>query len=329
MKQLILPMEFLLLALNQPNSPQLNNEDLQQINPNDLEEMDLRWQMAMLTMRARRSPRNQDYQNKETTRRTMPVKTSTSTALISCDGLGDYDWSDQAEEGPTNYALMAYSSSSSDSEVSNDSTCSKSCLETVKVLKSQYEQLLKRFEKSELMVVAYKTGLQSIEERLEFYKKNESVYVEKINGLKWDIQVEEMTIRELRKKLEIVQKEKDGIQFNVDKLENVSKSLNKIIESHIVDNYKKGLGYNAVPPPLTGNFMPPKHDLSDLEEFVNEPTLKKSVVQTSETKTSADKPKVVRKNNEAPIIEDWVSDSEEDVPQAKKERKQLSLVLLR
>ncbi|GJZ92133.1 hypothetical protein Tco_0664198 [Tanacetum coccineum] len=27
----------------QPNSPQLNNEDLQQIHPDDLEEMDLRW----------------------------------------------------------------------------------------------------------------------------------------------------------------------------------------------------------------------------------------------------------------------------------------------
>ncbi|GJR70101.1 hypothetical protein Tco_0016166 [Tanacetum coccineum] len=36
---------------SQPNSPQLNNEDLQQIYPDDLEEMDLRWQMAMLTMR--------------------------------------------------------------------------------------------------------------------------------------------------------------------------------------------------------------------------------------------------------------------------------------
>ncbi|GJW88471.1 hypothetical protein Tco_0163811 [Tanacetum coccineum] len=43
------------------------------------------------------------------------MKTSTSTALVSCDGLSGYDWSDQAEEGP-NYALMAYSSSSSDSE---------------------------------------------------------------------------------------------------------------------------------------------------------------------------------------------------------------------
>ncbi|GJX73394.1 ribonuclease H-like domain-containing protein [Tanacetum coccineum] len=81
MKQLILLMEFLLLALklmlltlqilitlcdvvicaffaSQPNSPQLVHEDLQQIHPDDMEEMDLRWQMAMLTMRARRFLKN-------------------------------------------------------------------------------------------------------------------------------------------------------------------------------------------------------------------------------------------------------------------------------
>ncbi|GJU92726.1 putative ribonuclease H-like domain-containing protein, partial [Tanacetum coccineum] len=62
-----------------------------------------------------RALRNQDYKNKESTRRTMPVETSTSTALVSCDGLGGYDWSDQTKEGP-NYALMAYSSSCSNSE---------------------------------------------------------------------------------------------------------------------------------------------------------------------------------------------------------------------
>ncbi|GJS51897.1 hypothetical protein Tco_0625259 [Tanacetum coccineum] len=193
--------------------------------------------------------------------------------------------SDQAEEGPTNYALMAYSSLSFNSEISNDSTCLKSCLETV----------------------------ESVEERLEFYKKNESVYVEKINGLKWDIQVGEITIGELRKKLEIVQKEKDDIQFNVDKFENESKSLNKIIESQIIDNYNKGLGYNAVPPPLIGNFMPSKLDLSftSLEEFTNEPIVIKPVVENSEAKASEAKPKSVRKNNGAPIIEDWVSNSEE------------------
>ncbi|GJY91933.1 hypothetical protein Tco_0507715, partial [Tanacetum coccineum] len=62
-----------------------------------------------------KAPRNQDNKNKKSSKRIVPVETSTSTALLSCDGLGGYDWSDQAEEGP-NYARIAYSSSSFDSE---------------------------------------------------------------------------------------------------------------------------------------------------------------------------------------------------------------------
>ncbi|GJT21461.1 hypothetical protein Tco_0891398 [Tanacetum coccineum] len=99
----------------------------------------------------------------------------------------------------------------------------------------------------------------------------------------------EVTITELRRKLELAQKQKDEIELTIEKLENSSKSLSKLIDCQIVDKCKIGLGYNDVPPPYTGNFMPPKHDLSfsGLEEFVNEPivsepTVKKPVVETSE-----------------------------------------------
>nr|GEX97493.1 hypothetical protein [Tanacetum cinerariifolium] len=218
---------------SQPNSLQLDNEDLQQIHPDDLEKMDLRWQMAMLIMRARRflkntgrnfsmngnetigfdkskvecyncherrhfarecrAPRSQDAKHKKSTKRTVPVKTPTSVALVSCDVHGGYDWSDQGEDGPTNFALMAYSSISSNSE--------------------------------------------------------------------------------------------------------------------IIDKCKTGLGYNAISPPYTGNFLPPKPNLSGLEEFENEPivtepTVMKHAVETSEAKASADKPKVVRRNFGPLLIED-------------------------
>ncbi|GJW56475.1 hypothetical protein Tco_0103206 [Tanacetum coccineum] len=54
-------------------------------------------------------------QEQEPTRRIVLVKVTTSNSLVSqCDGFG-FDWSDQAEEGPTNFALMAYSSTSSSS----------------------------------------------------------------------------------------------------------------------------------------------------------------------------------------------------------------------
>nr|GEV51244.1 retrovirus-related Pol polyprotein from transposon TNT 1-94 [Tanacetum cinerariifolium] len=196
-----------------------------------------------------KSSKKSRQQVKKSLRKSVPVETSTFIALVSCDGLGRYDWSDQAEEGP-NYALMAFSSLSSNSKVSNDSTCLKSCLETVKLLKPQNDQLLKDLKKSKLMVLA---------------------------------------IRELRKKLEKAQK--NGIQLNVEKFEHASKSLKKLIDCQIVDNYKKGLGYeiyNAVPPPYTGNFMPLTPDLSftGLDEFVN-----KTVVEICKAKSSEEESK--------------------------------------
>ncbi|GJX59522.1 hypothetical protein Tco_0290912 [Tanacetum coccineum] len=119
----------------------------------NMEEMDLRWQMAMLTMRARRAPRNQDNKNKESSRRSVLVETSTSTALVSCDGLGGYDWSDQAEEGP-NYGIIGLLIFNPDSEVSNDFLFVQNLVPgTIESLKSQNDQLLKDLKKSELMVL--------------------------------------------------------------------------------------------------------------------------------------------------------------------------------
>nr|GEV74338.1 hypothetical protein [Tanacetum cinerariifolium] len=144
---------------SQSNSPHLDNEDMKQIDPDDLEEIDLKWQMAMLTIRSRRflkrtgrnlgenrtytigfdmskvecynchrrghfarkcrSPR--DNKNKEATRRPILTEVSTSNALIShCDAVGGYDWTFQANEEPTNYVLMAYASTGSSSSSRSD-----------------------------------------------------------------------------------------------------------------------------------------------------------------------------------------------------------------
>ncbi|GJQ98875.1 hypothetical protein Tco_0521860 [Tanacetum coccineum] len=258
--------------------------------------------MAMLKMRARRFLKN-------------------TGRKFSVNG---YDWSDQGKEGPTNFAIMAYSSTSSNTEVSTDLNCSSSCLENVKILKEQNEQPLKDLRTSKLNVIAYKTGLESVEARLLVYKKNESIYEEDVKVLKHEIHLREVAITELTRKLELAQKEKDEIQLTVENFENSSKSLSKLIDCQIVDKCK-----NVVPPPYTRNFMPPKPDLSfsGLEEFMNELivselTVKKPVVETSEAKDSANKPKVVRKNNGALIIEEWVSDSKDEVEsKPKKEKK--------
>nr|GEZ02705.1 hypothetical protein [Tanacetum cinerariifolium]GEZ28014.1 hypothetical protein [Tanacetum cinerariifolium] len=91
-----------------------------QIDADDLEEMDLKWQMAMNGHFARecRSPKDSKKNGAaEPQRMSVLVETTTLNVLVSqCDGVGSYDWSFQEEEEPTNYALMAFSSLSSSSD---------------------------------------------------------------------------------------------------------------------------------------------------------------------------------------------------------------------
>ncbi|GKE96650.1 putative ribonuclease H-like domain-containing protein, partial [Tanacetum coccineum] len=139
----------------------LDYEDLEQIDADDLEEMDLKWQLAMLTMRVKRfikktgkkidlndketvgfdmtkvecynchrrghfarecrALRNQGIRDRDAPRRNALVDTSTTNALVVQDGIGGYDWSFQAKEGIANFALMAYTSQGSSSSSSSDS----------------------------------------------------------------------------------------------------------------------------------------------------------------------------------------------------------------
>ncbi|GJX02291.1 hypothetical protein Tco_0186204, partial [Tanacetum coccineum] len=268
---------------------------------------------------------------------TIGFNKSKAKALVAQDGLG-YDWSDQAKEGPINFALMAYtslgssSSSSSDSEVS---TCSKACLKSYETLKEHYDNLTKDFNKSQLNVGAYKAGLESVEARLDMYKKNEVVFEEDIKILKLDIKLRDNALTELRKKFEKAKKERDDLKLTLEKFENSSKNLSKLLEIQVSDKFKTGVGFNSqvvdshvfdsqenkryktsegyhpVPPPYTRNFMPHKYDLvlADEGEYVfSESVTNIPDAATSEAKTSVSKPKSVGE----PLIKDWISDSEDE-----------------
>nr|GEU63366.1 putative ribonuclease H-like domain-containing protein [Tanacetum cinerariifolium] len=88
---------------------------------------------------------------------------------------------------------------------------------------------------------------------------------------------------------------------------NQDSKIKEPIRSQIIDKCKIGLGYNDVLPPYTGNFMPPKPDLvyPSLDDFVDKYVSKSEVEKPT---IEFNEPKTARKENKAPIIEDWVSE---------------------
>ncbi|GKD31969.1 hypothetical protein Tco_1242747, partial [Tanacetum coccineum] len=176
----------------------LDNEDLEQIDVDDLEEIDLKWQVAMLTMRVKKAPRNQRNKNRDDPRRNAPVDTSTTNSLVVQDGIG------------------------------------------------------------------YQMGLESLEARIVVHEKNEVVYEEDIAFLKYDVQVKDISIKDLKNHA------KDKVSLGYDSQMNESEVVNSVFNSResnvddslVNDRFKIGEGFHAVSPPYTGNYMPSRPDLS-------------------------------------------------------------------
>nr|GEX29873.1 uncharacterized mitochondrial protein AtMg00810-like [Tanacetum cinerariifolium] len=279
---------------SQSSSPQLDNEDLKHIDVDDLEERDLKWQMAMLTMRARRflqktgrnlgangpTSRGFDMENVECYNFhrkghfAREFETSTSNALVSqCDGTGTYDWSYQAEEEPTNFALMAFTSSSSNSSSDNE------------------------------------IGLESVEARLLVYKQNESVLEENIKLLNIEVQLRDTALTTLRQKLDTTEKERDDLSMKLEKFQTSSKRLTNLLASQTSE--KAGLRYNSQV--FTKAMFDCENYYSSESDCDSWPP---SNLYDSPTKPEQD----LSSRPSAPIIEDWVSDSEEDdMPQVCKD----------
>nr|GFB13975.1 hypothetical protein [Tanacetum cinerariifolium] len=86
--------------------------------------------------------------------------------------------------------------------------------------------------------------------------------------------------------------------------------------SNLYDRFVPSGGYHAVPPLVTGTFMPPKPDLMFHTPPSDENEHFAFNVQLSPTKPEQD----LSSRRSAPIIKDWVSDSEEDdMPQVTKD----------
>ncbi|GJS46421.1 putative reverse transcriptase domain-containing protein [Tanacetum coccineum] len=305
----------------QPNGSQIKYEDITQIDDDDIEEMDIKWNLALLSMRADRfwkktgkkitiqgsdvagfdkskvecfnchkmghfarecrAPRSQDKGRRESYKKDPKVEEPTPKAMIAIDGIG-WDWSYMADEDE-NHALVA-----NEEEVP-----------------------------TEYALMAKSSQAQIIMNELEELKK-----------------------------------EKDSIDFKIKKFENSAKDLDCLLGTQRSVKDKTGLGlneYTVVPPPPAQVYSPPKNDLSWTEEsesysffeqrgsvgnvlskpmisfvketgcpsvpkVINTENSRKPTVKYAEMyRNTSQSPKVMSNNFSAPIIEEWDSEDESEV----------------
>nr|GEU47709.1 ribonuclease H-like domain-containing protein [Tanacetum cinerariifolium] len=258
------------------------------IDEDDIEEMDIKWNMALLSMRA-------DRFWKKTGKRFL-FKGQMWLALIS-QRVG-WDWSYMAndeenhalvvdEEEHIEFALMA--KTSTDNEVFDNSLCSKACKKNTDSLNSQIIELSEKLGDTKNMLYHYKLGLSHVEGRLVEFKNQEIKFCEKIRGLEFSVECKTNRIENLTNELETLKKEKEGLESKLTGFKSASKNLDNLIETHRSDKNKEGLGYSDVPPPHAQVYSSLKKDMSwtGLPEFADDTI-------TDYTRPSPNSPTVVK-----------------------------------
>ncbi|GJX17263.1 putative ribonuclease H-like domain-containing protein [Tanacetum coccineum] len=340
---------YSLLAI-QSSCPQLDHEDLDQVDEYDLEEMDLKWQVVMISMRMkkfyRKTGRKLQFDAKE------PVGfDKTKVECYNCHKTWHFARECRTKED--NRRRDGWNPRNKDGSRTG------------------------KKEESKALLRIRHTGLKKVEAQLVAHQQGQLWYEQKIKFLKIDLDDKIDVLTYHKKLLAKAQKEKDDLEVIVDKWNHSSKNLGKIINYHMSAYDKFGLGYGdyrysgilsyenevlqsvfksnksdfenpplhkrlvktcemqAVPPPMTGNYMPSEPDIEiDDSQYTYGPEKtqpSESESQTTELDTCdsniSTEPSelvfepVVNESNievqpkvwsDAPIIEEYESDSDDE-----------------
>ncbi|GJQ89118.1 putative ribonuclease H-like domain-containing protein [Tanacetum coccineum] len=296
-----------------PNGSNVLHQDLEQIHEDDLEAMDLKWQLSLLSVRAKkyyqktgkkifinsndiagydkskvecynchklghfarecRASRSKEDQFRNQDNTRKQGNKEDTSKAMLAIDGVGFDWSEMAEEQVQSNMALM---AFSDSEVYTDKTCSKTCLNNYETLKKQYDDLLAKQLQTKFESATYKRGLDTVEAQLVTYRKNKVLFSEEVAVLKRDVEFKQYEINKLKAEFEKLKQAKDAIDFKIEKFDKASKDLDQLLGIQITDKSKMGFGYCIVPPPhpLIYN-RPNKLDMSysGLDEF-KEPEFK-------------------------------------------------------
>nr|GEV77845.1 hypothetical protein [Tanacetum cinerariifolium] len=160
----------------------------------------------------------------------------------------------------TEFALMA--NTSAESKVFDNSLCSKDCKKNNDSLNSKITDLTDKFFDANNYIYHYNLELAQVESRLVEYKEREVKYIKKIRTLEFYNESNKECIETLKKKLETLKQEREGVDGKLACLLTASKDIDNPIESQRSNKNKEGLGYTVVPPSPAQLYLSPKTDLS-------------------------------------------------------------------
>nr|GEV53060.1 hypothetical protein [Tanacetum cinerariifolium] len=258
-------------------------KDSPKIDEDDMEEMDIKWNMALLSMRADkfwkrtgkkisiqgldmvgfdkskvecfnyhkmghfarecRAPRSQDKGRRDNYRQGSKAEEQATKALMAIDGVG-WDWSYMAND-EEDHALVANEVAPTEFSLMANTSAEG-----------------KVFDNSLCSKDCKKNNNSLNKSRLVEYKEREVKYCEKIRTLEFYNESNNECIEILKKKLETLKEENKGVDGKLAGLLKALKDFNNLIESQRSDKIKDGLGYSIVPPPPAQLYLSPKKDLS-------------------------------------------------------------------
>nr|GFC27452.1 hypothetical protein [Tanacetum cinerariifolium] len=281
---------------SQSNGSQIKFKDINQINKDDMEEMDIKWNMALLSMRAdkfwKRTGKKISIQGSD-----VAGFNKSKVECFNCHKMGHFARECKAPKSQEKGRKESYKQGSKAKERSSKALRLLmewdgigATWEMKRIMHYKIKDLKSELSEANNFIYHYKLAVAQLEGRLTEYKEREDKYIVKIRTLEMYRASNLDSIKILTKELEDVKLEKDRLDGKLAGLLKASKNLDHLIKSQMSDQVKEGVGYNVVPPPAADLYLSPKKDLSwtGLPEFVDDTITDYSRPLPTEVSTSTE-----------------------------------------